>query len=36
MYILKVLLNLVTAGTEVNITLENEFLFSCVEEICCL
>jgi hypothetical protein len=34
MYILKLLLNLVTAGIEALIILGNEFLYACVKEVC--
>jgi hypothetical protein len=35
-YILKLLLNIVTARTEACIILGNKFLYVCVKEICCL
>jgi hypothetical protein len=35
-YILKVCLNVVTAGTEALVVSGNKFLYACVTEVCCL
>jgi hypothetical protein len=35
-YILKLLLNIVTAGIEALVALGNKFLYACVKEVCCM
>jgi hypothetical protein len=35
-YILKLLLNILTARIEALFALENKFLYACVKEVCCL
>jgi hypothetical protein len=36
MYMLKLLLNIVTAGIEALVVLGNKFLYACVKEVCLL
>jgi hypothetical protein len=35
-YILKLLLNIVTARMEALVASENKFLYACVKEVCCM